>query len=410
MNNAKSAALAAQRKALLFSRLEKNPRNKPLELIVGTSFDKHERLTRTLKSFCGIKRQYSLIPYITVECETRYAAVIANQFYNHSSVYKHDFGSVRSLDVSSKLNLPSPKIRKAALNKQDLWNLEDIGVYDALRYSSGRGVKVAVIDTGVNYNHTELKHAFGTQKGYDFIRECEDPMDLNGHGTHVAGIISGSACGVAGGASMYALRVLDENGEGSEADAIAAVEWAVKKGIKLLNCSFGSPVASRAFEDICDYASKWGVVIVAAAGNDGTEAALYPAAFGDSVISVAAVDRNNEHAYFSNICETNDISAPGVEILSAYLGGYASLDGTSMAAPHVTGALALAIAMPFEECFLEEKLCETAQKLDTDMEYDNEAVFGAGLVRADSLVKAVVSRCRYSGRQSILESIRRVVW
>jgi subtilisin family serine protease len=151
--------------------------------------------------------------------------------------------------------------------------------------------------------------------------------------------------------------------------------------------SLGASDASRAFEEICRRAYESGLVLVAAAGNEGY-GPDYPAAFGKSVIGVAAVDADNEHADFSNVWETNDISAPGVGIISCLMGGgYTELDGTSMATPHVTGAVALALSLlkaaPNE---LEGYMADTAQELSYGADYPNEWVYGAGLLRADRLL------------------------
>jgi hypothetical protein len=414
MNNAYNAmvALEVRRELLLFNILKEKPES--LELIIGTSFDKKEKLADRFNKIGKVTKYFDAIPYFCVRCDSLDAQKVANYVYKGLGFYKKDFGAVKSVELANIVAIPRPKVTRAVTKRQSLWNLEDIGAYEARNYSSGRGVKVAVIDTGVNYNHEDIKHCFGTVKGYDFVKNDNNPMDLNGHGTHVAGIIAGVNSGIASGVSMYALRVLDEHGQGSEANAIAAIEWAGKNSIHIVNCSFGAPVASRAFEEMCSYATNWGMMIIAAAGNNGSEIAMYPAAFGEPVTAVAAVDRENKHAYFSNIWPTNDISAPGVDILSSYLDGYAVLDGTSMAAPHVTGTLALAIPFLGYHRLLEEKLSSTAQKLETELDYDAEEVFGAGLVRADLLLKELQHSQERKSQSyrgvDLIGMIKKVVW
>ena len=129
-------------------------------------------------------------------------------------------------------------------------------------------------------------------------------------------------------------------------------------------------------------------MIVAGAGNFGF-GAKEPAAFGEPVIAVAAVDEQNRHAGFSNVYETNDISAPGVDIVSSYNGGYASLSGTSMAAPHVTGSLALVLSALKSNRDLGALMEDTAQNLE-EGSFPERDVYGAGLLRVDLMAKAVV--------------------
>ncbi|MBI2142679.1 S8 family serine peptidase [Candidatus Woesearchaeota archaeon] len=258
------------------------------------------------------------------------------------------------------------------------------------------------MDTGVEYFHTELSHSFGRVKGYDVIEDSDNPADRNGHGTHVAGTCAGLNYGVAIGSNLYAVRVLDENGSGIESNLIAGVEWCIKNGMHIVNMSLGSPVASSAFEEICYAAAEKGVILVAAAGNNGGEFAMYPAAFGDPVIAVAAVDRYNRHADFSNIFMTNDISAPGVEIPSSYIGGsYASLSGTSMASPHVAGSIALALPLVRNQDIY-GLLDSTAENIGNDGD-----VFGAGLVRADGMVKELLNGNRFP---AALKAIVGALW
>ncbi|MBI3052169.1 S8 family peptidase [Candidatus Woesearchaeota archaeon] len=299
-------------------------------------------------------------------------------------------------DVQASATVSLPKATRAKTGS--LWNLENIGAYDAWEYSTGQGVKVAIIDTGAEYTHPEIEGCFESNKGYDFVGNSRDPIDRQGHGTHVSGICAGKEYGVAPGCTLYAVRVLDENGSGSESNVIAGIEWAIKNGMDVANLSLGSPVASSAFENICWYAAEKGLILVAAAGNDGGVHASYPAAFGEPVIAVAASDRDNEHAEFSNIFRTNDVTGPGVGIASAYLNrGYATFSGTSMAAPHVSGSIALALPVAGQGDMY--GLVESTAKKIGDGDRD---VYGAGLVRADAMVRG--------GKPGWLDLIKGIVW
>lgn len=211
---------------------------------------------------------------------------------------------------------------------------------------AGNGAKVAVLDTGIDNDHPDLDVAGGrnfVRKGRRVDPEAWD--DNNGHGTHCAGIIAAldneiGVVGVAPEASLYAVKVLGRSGSGYVSDIIAGLEWSVSDGMDIVNMSLGADVDVQAFHDACDAAEFAGVVLVAAAGNDGG-AVIYPAAY-DSVIAVAATDSSDVRPWWSNYGPEIAIAAPGVNILSTYKGGgYETHSGTSMAAPHVAGTLAL---------------------------------------------------------------------
>lgn len=270
-------------------------------------------------------------------------------------------------------------------------NLVQIGAYEAQRMLRGLGVNVAVIDTGVDYNHEQLRTRFKSERGYDFVNETTQPQDDNGHGSHVAGIIAGQEVGVAPGCNLYALKVLDARGRGSEADLLSAIDWAIDNDIHVINMSLGSSMGSRAEQAAMNAALSRGILIAAAAGNDGNGSYNYPASYR-GVISVAAVNHRNEHAYFSNHNDQVNISAPGVEIFSCYKNNsYIQLSGTSMATPHVAGTLALLLSAG-SQAHLEELLGATAQKLGKSQ--DARLYFGAGLVRADDAVASIFQRGR----------------
>jgi len=219
---------------------------------------------------------------------------------------------------------------------------------------TGSGANVAIIDTGIDNDHPDLAIAGGinfvpTGKGPPWARKVDPGAwdDDNGHGTHCAGIAAAldndiGVVGVAPDASLYAVKALDSSGSGYVSDIIAGLEWAVEEGMHIANMSLGAQVHVQAFQDACDKAAK-SLVLVAAAGNDGG-AVDYPAAY-DSVISVAATDSSDVRPYWSSYGPEVDIAAPGVAIYSTYKGGgYDTLSGTSMAAPHVAGTLALNLA------------------------------------------------------------------
>ena len=375
--------LQRQREALLQKALTQ--KNKTELLIECYS----PRAVKELARLGTITHEYGNIPYLGIELEPKDAAALVK------GKYPGVLRLLKKIEAQSTFKIPGTA-RSKSLNQ---WNLENIGAYKAHEYGDGQGVSVGIIDTGVEYTHAEISGNFGKDKGYDFVKSDPDPMDKNGHGTHVAGIISGTTYGVAPGATLYALRVLDENGSGKESNVIAAVDYAINKHMDVANLSLGSNMASSAFEEICYAAYEKGLILVAAAGNDGGEYPSYPAAFGEPVVAVAAVDRYNEHAYFSNTYITNDVSAPGVSITSSYLNGsHATLDGTSMATPHVTGSIAISIPF-FRHGSVDDLIDSTAQKIgDGDRE-----TYGAGLIRADKMAEKLSSG-------GLLEKILQMAW
>lgn len=214
---------------------------------------------------------------------------------------------------------------------------------------------VADIDTGIDYNHPDLAANVWTDKGWNFITDSPDPYDDNGHGTHTAGTIGAvgnNGIGVVGvnwNVEIMALKFLDSGGSGSTSDAIAALNWAVDRGVKVSNNSWGyaSIFYPTALCDAVANAGTKGHIFVAAAGNSSSNndsRPFYPAGCrADNVIAVAAINSTDGLASFSNFGLTSvDIGAPGENILSTTPGNtYGYYSGTSMATPHVAGAAAL---------------------------------------------------------------------
>ena len=259
----------------------------------------------------------------------------------------------------------------------------------------GTGVKVAVIDTGVDYLHPELAPNFAG--GFDFLNNDSDPMDDNGHGTHVSGIVVAARdgvgmMGVAPSASLYALKVLGSNGVGSWSGIIAALDWSVGHGISVANLSLGSATdPGFTVRNAFDNAAKAGVFIVASAGNSGAgvDTVNYPGHF-DSVVAVGSTTVLDDLSSFSSTGPTVALSAPGSAVYSTLLGGgYGYLSGTSMAAPHVAGVAALALSSGVPDFnadgFLNDDLRRLLQVTAEDLGPEGrDDGFGFGLVDAKS--------------------------
>ncbi|MBN8208968.1 S8 family peptidase [Bacillus sp. NTK071] len=248
--------------------------------------------------------------------------------------------------------------------------------------NTGSGAKVAVLDTGIDASHEDLN----VSGGASFVSGEPDPFtDGHSHGTHVSGTVAGlnnsvGVLGVAQSASLYAVKVLDSSGSGTYSGIIQGIEWAVDNNMDIINMSLGGSSGSTALKDAVDNAYNSGVLVVAAAGNEGTFFGFntigYPAKYA-SAMAVGAVDSNNKRASFSSVGSELEVMAPGVDILSSVPGNsYASYNGTSMASPHVAGAAALILAgnpsLSNEQ--VRQKLNDTAIPLGDAFYYGNGLV------------------------------------
>jgi subtilisin family serine protease len=239
---------------------------------------------------------------------------------------------------------------------------------------TGKGVVVAVVDTGVDYNHEDLRNNIWTNAkeiadngidddgngyiddnyGWNFNDKNNNTLDKNGHGTHVSGTIAGEnnnygVTGIAYDAKIMPVKVLNDSGSGSYSSISKGIRYAVDNGANVINLSLGGASSNRSLESAIDYASSKGVIVVMAAGNDGESLPDYPARYAyKSGIAVGAVDKNNNMPDFSNRSGTDEIAyvtAPGVKVYSSVPNNqYATYNGTSMATPHVAGVVALMLS------------------------------------------------------------------
>ena len=228
------------------------------------------------------------------------------------------------------------------------WGVDRVDADLVWGATSGAGIKVGIIDTGIELAHPDL--AANIKGGYNAIDPAKSANDDNGHGTHVAGIVAAAdnAIGVVGvgpAIDLYAIKVLSRTGSGYLSDVIEGLQWAVANGMRVVNMSLGSSSGNQSFADAVIAAKAAGLVMVAASGNSGGVVS-YPAAYPE-VIAVSATDSNNLLASFSSRGPEVDLAAPGVSIYSSYKGKtYKTLSGTSMASPHVAGAVALLLSVP----------------------------------------------------------------
>lgn len=384
--------------------METSPTMTLLVSLESQNLEAHQDLAgKILQDFQLPGIPFAYIPAFAMECETK----------EHSRVLLHlsKYSSIGIVEPAQYLYIPEMEVpsleRPEAMAKPqaDLWNLNMIGADIAWQYTKGKNSLVAVVDTGIDYSHPQLKSRFREVKGINLVRKGAPPMDGNGHGTHVAGTIAGAGdvngniagTGIAPDATLYAVKVLTDEGWGSEAAVISGIEWCIDNQVDVINMSLGASTYTRFLEAICKAAYEKGLILAAAAGNDGTNKPQYPAHLS-GVLAVAAVDRFKQKASFSNWNSNNDISAPGVQIISTFPGNrYAQLSGTSMASPHVAGSMALARALAKESPkALEQVLKETAEKLGSVTDPDNWGKYGAGLVRADRMAATLGRKGLYA--------------
>ncbi|MBW2543356.1 MAG: S8 family serine peptidase, partial [Deltaproteobacteria bacterium] len=283
-----------------------------------------------------IKRNYELIPAMVAEIPEQEIAKLRKSdriaYVEENAVYR-----------AAADPLPSQEYENS-------WGVQHIRA--EVSHASGNrgaGVRVAVLDTGIDYDHEELDGNYVA--GRDFVFDDDDPFDdsYNSHGTHVAGIIAAEengigVVGVAPEVDLFAVKVLDGAGFGLADWIIAGIEWAVLNGVEVINMSIEGPDV-QGLHDACDAAYAAGVILVAAGGNSlaGQGPVEFPAAY-DSVIAVTATDPSDLPGRFAPVGEEVELAAPGVDVLSTVAGGgYDFLSGTSQAAPHVAGVAALSI-------------------------------------------------------------------
>jgi subtilisin family serine protease len=339
----------------------------PGELVVGFDSDVTRRQERTAVDAAGgtIEQRVDSIDGAVVTADPDRADDLAQRLGRRAAV---------------RFVEPNFVVRAARVPNDDgfggQWGLRNVQAPAAWNVTTGGPVTVAILDTGVAYDHPDLISNLWTNgaeqpdgmdedgdgfaddvHGADFLDHDADPHDDDGHGTHVAGIIGAQGnnsigvTGVSWDVQTMALKFLDSSGDGNTADAAAAIDYAVDHGARVINASWSGPRFSNALYSAIQRAGARGALVVAAAGNEGVDSdhePQYPAAFDlPNVISVAASDRQDRLLDFSSYGKASiDLAAPGEDITSTVPfgfdpSGYAAFSGTSMAAPFVSGAAAL---------------------------------------------------------------------
>jgi subtilisin len=232
---------------------------------------------------------------------------------------------------------------------------------------TGSGGDIAILDTGIDSDHPDLAANLGTGRAYVDSTTGSEPWDDDeGHGTHCAGIAdavdnSEGVVGVSTAATLHAVKVLGADGYGYYSDIAAGLEWTANRGYDVASLSLGGTTGSSTIRDACRYAVDNGVLVVAAAGNDGeADSVRYPAAYS-TVIAVSATTGSDDLAYFSSYGPEVELAAPGYSVYSTVPGGYGYKSGTSMACPHVAGAGSQLMAAGLSNTEARQTLRETAE-------------------------------------------------
>jgi len=249
--------------------------------------------------------------------------------------------------IATHSALPRPAAQRASFRGIP-WGVRRIRAPEAWSRTTGHRVKVGVIDTGVDFDHPDLRHSL--ERGINLLYRTMLPYDDNGHGTHIAGTIAAAnrmqgMIGVAPRSVIYPIKAFDYNGTAYVSDIILGIDWSVRNRMDVVNMSFGMRTRSKSLLDAVAGAYRSGVLIVASSGNDGKQGRIDYPARSRYTVAVGATNRKGEIASFTNRSDAVDIYAPGEKVDSCWLrGNHKTMSGTSMATSHVTGAIALLLA------------------------------------------------------------------
>lgn len=334
-----------------------------------------------------------------------------NTILNLGGRIQHEYKNLNALSISLptqalKAIQKNPNVllieedfRVNTSNQTQDWGIRKTNAPESWKAGfTGKGIKVAVVDTGIS-NHVDLE----ISGGVSLVSYTKSYADENGHGTHVAGIVGArnntyGTVGIAPDASLFAVKVMDSTGSGYVSDVIAGIDWSITNKMDIINLSLGTSRHSSMLESIVNKAFNNGILVVAAAGNNGTsdgsgDTVEYPARYA-SVIAVAATDSANRRGSFSATGSTIEVAAPGVSVLSTHPGNrYASMSGTSMASPYVAGNIAL-----LKEAFPNSNAMEIRKMLQ-------ESVIDLGLLGKDNFFGHGLIQAPMSGQSPVQKPV-----
>ncbi len=350
-----------------------------------------------------------VVPSVAVQASLEKVKVIIG-FNDHAeSAVKNVNGKIlkkyKNINVVTA-NIPAKNVETLKNNKNILFIEQDIKVHTNVQTQdwginkvsapvawsngfTGKGIKIGVIDTGIA-SHEDILVSGGVSV-VDYTTQYEDDQ---GHGTHVAGIISSENneignVGIAPDSEVYSIKALDSNGSGNLSDIINGIDWAITNDMDIINMSLGTNTDASSLKLAVDTAYQNGVLVVAAAGNDARkngsgDTVDYPARY-ESVIAVGATTQDDRRAYFSSTGSTVEVSAPGTDIYSTYLyNSYQVLSGTSMATPYVAGMAAL--LMEENPTLTHTQIRKLLQQNTKDLGVvGRDFVFGYGFIQAQTI-------------------------
>ena len=265
------------------------------------------------------------------------------------------------------------------------WEINKFDIPSLWRKTKGEGVKVAVIDTGCDLNHHDLKD--NMLEGKNFVEIGQPPMDRNGHGSHVAGTIAASdnnlgMVGVAPKAKIIPIKALGDKGGGNLDDVCKGIDWACKNGADIITMSLGSPAGHAQLAASLKNAAAKDVLVFCAAGNSGENTPImYPAKYPES-IAIGAIDINMNRTNFTCAGEELEFLSPGKDIFSCVPGGYAKMSGTSMSNPFASGYAALALSY-YKKKFSKKECVDLFKQSVKDLpnpKYRTKAYQGYGIL------------------------------
>ncbi|KAB1186702.1 MULTISPECIES: S8 family serine peptidase [Haloferax] len=274
------------------------------------------------------------------------------------------------------------------------WGVDRVDAEKVHESTTGDGAHIAIIDSGIDNDHPDLSGNLGDGIAYtvgprwrdDSSTDPRDWDDGNGHGTHCAGIAAAvnngnGVVGVSTRSTLHAVKVLDNSGSGSYSDVAAGIAYVADRGWDVGSLSLGGGLSST-IEDACNYAYGKGVLLVAAAGNDGEDVANSAPAAYPSVVAVSATSDDDSVPSWSNFGDEIELAAPGVNIYSTYKGGgYATLSGTSMACPHVSGAAGLLMSTGLSHTDARTRLQSSAEDIGAS---GRDTYYGYGLLDVEA--------------------------
>lgn len=371
-----------------------------VDFIKEPSAEELELITRDIKGWT-VKHVGSIYIFRSTYMET---PQMVDYFSSRPNI---EFAEPNFILMQNEVNQPNDLLYQEHYQ----WNLPAIGTEQGWGITRGNEeIEIAIVDTGVDLDHPDLKNRL--VKGYNLINAAQEPDDDNGHGTHVAGIIASETNNEEGTAGMtwyskiMPIKAMGAKGYGTTFDIAEGIIWAVDNGADVINLSLGNYQPSRVLEEAVRYAYSKNVVMVSAAGNDGSDQPTYPSAYPE-VLSVAAVDYQGRRASFSNFGEYIDIAAPGVYIPSTYFNKqYAALSGTSMAAPHVAGLAALIKSANPE--LSNDQVMNIIKTSAIDLgEQGKDQDFGNGLIDVNSALKQAnaTTKAAHHSRGSTLKMV-----